>query len=137
MSKKVLKILFTFKIYTDGKCNNPVKDIPEITSKYFEPELYEFIKTDGYKGSIQRVFDYDKEGINEFISLCKCLRDNLVRSRYESTIEFFDSIVVSAQNLIETNQEQWDFLDSNVEVEYGMQLIQTSARKIKEIIYED
>ncbi len=137
MSKKVLKILFTFTIYTDGKCNNPVKDIPEITSKYFEPELYEFIKTDGYKGSIQRVFDYDKEGINEFISFCKCLRDNLVRSRYESTVEFFDSIVVSAQNLIETNQEQWDFLDSNVEIEYGMKLIETSARKIKEIVYED
>lgn len=131
------KIVFTFHIYTDGKCNNPVADIPQITSRYFEQDLYEYVQADDYTGSIQRVFDFDDNGIKEFKVLCGQLKDNLTSSRYESTSDFFKQIIRSAHDLIESNKEQFDYLDGNVTAEYNMQIIETSARKIKKIIYED
>lgn len=131
------KIVFTFHIYTDGKCNNPVADIPQITSRYFERDLYEYVQADDYTGSIRRVFDLDDNGINEFKALCGQLKDNLTRSRYETTVDFFKQIIRSAHDLIELNKEQFDYLDSNVTAEYNMQIIETSAKKIKKIIYED
>lgn len=131
------KIVFTFHIYTDGKCNNPVADIPQITSRYFERDLYEYVQADDYTGSIRRVFDFDDNGINEFKVLCGQLKDNLTRSRYESTSDFLKQIIRSAHDLIKFNEEQFDYLDGNVTAEYNMQIIETSARKIKKIIYED
>lgn len=134
MKKYILKLY----IYTDGDwgIDNTFTDkcMKNYVSKYFDNDLYEYteLPDDNYTYRLVRVFDTADELI-DFVDSIKC---SLHGNKYyidEYIPEFFDRNIEEFLSRGYTN----DFMDSNTEIELYMSSIETDAKKVKEIIYED
>lgn len=124
-----------FEIYTDGDFHFDKDFLLNYTSKYFDPEFYEYTKLGEYSYSARRVFDRSEDAI-EFVNSIKanCGRHG------ESNIILDDYIFPFIEMVI---QDYWkyghanDFLDGNQEFDLSIIDVETDVKKIKHIEYEE
>lgn len=135
------KVVFKLKFYTDGDWSYNIDDFKNDHSRYFEDDLYEYTSVDYSSMSMRRV--YDMFEIDKLISMLYKIKGNL-HSRnehnYKVITDFMDEIIENVlaikedQNLDhiwnEICVENWDG------TEYSIDVIDTDAKKIKQIIYE-
>lgn len=128
------KYVVEFDIYTDGDCCVDFDDLKDHKSRYFEQDLYEYtiIDPDSYKYKIRRVFD-DPEDALSFFDICDRISD---RQSY-----FITEILMERINLC--IEEFWrfgrsnDFIDGNITINMSIYTIETAAKKLKTIIFEN
>lgn len=128
------KYVVEFDIYTDGDCCVDFDDLKDHKSRYFEQDLYEYtiIDPDSYKYKIRRVFD-DPEDALSFFDICDRISDH---QNY-----FVTEILMERINLC--IEEFWrfgrssDFIDGNITIDMAIYMIESSAKKLKTIIYEN
>lgn len=121
-----------FKVYTDGRIGIEKKFLENYVSSYFENDLFEYSHhDDSYSYSFKRVFDTKEEAI----TFVNALFDSMWGNNYyiEEILPTFKSNVVAD---FVVNDCGSDFIDGAIEMELTMSVVKTSARKIKEIIYE-
>ena len=123
-----------FKIYTDGDFYFDKSFLLNYTSRYFDPEFYEYTKFDDYLSSARRVFDRSEDAV-EFLNTVK---DNCGRQGEKNYI--VDEVVIPLVN--EVLQDYWkhghgyDWCDGNQTIEISITDVETDVRKIKHIEYE-
>lgn len=103
-------------------------------SRYFEQELYEYTNADpkSSRHKFRRVFDTKEKAI-EF---AKKYKESIYGQRYYSEVlnEKIDEIISDFY----VNDEGGDYDDiGNTEFDFSMYSVDTNARKIKRIIYEN
>ena len=127
-----------FSIYNDGDWGldtEILKKLAAYKSKYYENDLYEQTDIDFddlYSYKFKRVFDSASDCIN----FVRRTFSNLHGRDYEINEmipEFIDNLI----NEFNHNKNATDFIDGNTEIEASMYSIETDAKKIKQIIYED
>ena len=124
-----------FEIYTDGDFYFNGSFLLNHTSRYFDPEFYEYTKVECYSYSARRVFDSAEDAI-EFVNSIKV---NCGRPE-ESNYILDDFIFPFIENVI---QDYWkhghvfDFYNSNEEFDLSICDIETDVKKIKHIEYEE
>lgn len=123
-----------FKVYTDGDMSVDNNFFTNYKSHYFENDLYEYsyCEPDDYTYSLRRVFDTK----NEAIMFVNALFDSMRGDSFfiKETAPRIKNEVITGLNAKGSGN---DFTDGNIEMELTMRTFETSARKIKEIIYED
>ena len=137
------KIVFEFKIYTDGDCHNPIEYMETHESQYFDNDFYEYTNCDDYDGSIRRVFDYEPDEIDAFkeliVKICKDTTDGLhSQSTKEYLDEFLDDMKSRIFRFVDRGNDLSDgrYMESNVEIEWHLHIVETNVKKIEEVIYE-
>lgn len=128
------KYIVEFDIYTDGDCSVDFEDLKDHKSRYFEQDLYEYtiIDPDSYKYKVRRVFD-DPEDALSFFDISDRISD---RRSY-----FVTEILMERINLC--IEEFWrfgrsnDFIDGNITINMAIYTIETAAKKLKTIIFEN
>ena len=122
-----------FKTYTDGHIGIEESFFKNHVSSYFENDLFEYSnhEDDSYSYSLRRVFD-TKEGAITFINT---LFDSMWGDSYyiNEILPTFKSNIVAD---FFVNNYGSDFIDGAIEMSLTMNVVKTSARKIKEIVYE-
>lgn len=126
--------IVTCNLYTDGDWHFDKEMFKNYTSLYFENELYEYTRgdSDGYCLEFRRVFD----DMNDAVAFIQKFKDGIGGSRpyaYEPILESIDDVI----------QEVWSHshgyrsYDGNSTFVLDVYWIETTAKKIKSIIYED
>lgn len=122
-----------FKAYTDGDVGIDNIFFKGYVSSYFENDLYEYSnhEDDSYSYALRRVFDTKEDAIRFVNTLFESMwgreyyiNEVFPRFKDEITSDFY------------VNDFGSDFIDGNVEMSLTMSVVKTSARKIKEVIYE-
>ena len=121
-----------FKAYTDGYIGIEESFFKNHVSSYFENDLFEYSyhEDDSYSYSLRRVLDTKQEAI----TFVNTLFDSMWGKDYyiEEVLPTFKSNIVAD---FFVNDCGSDFIDGAIEMSLSMRIIETSARKIKEIIY--
>lgn len=121
-------------IYTDGDWGLDENFIdPNRKSNYFENDLYEYTycNPDNHSYTFRRVFD-DKDSVLRFMTAMKAC---VVGSNHwaDSAREFMDDRIKD----VKAHSVTYDSISSNTEFELRVCEWMTSAKKIKQITYEN
>lgn len=120
-----------FNAYMDKYASFDKALIANYRSRYYENELYEY--TYCYESSyrFRRIFDCKRkavEFIENFFNSVSCKDDTFV------TLQDFKNGIIFNFN---KSGKSWDFYDGFINMELSMTTVETTAKKIKKIIYED
>lgn len=128
------KYVVELDIYTDGDYHINFEDLKGHNSRYFEQDLYEYtiIDSDSHKCKVRRVFDDLDEAVSFFD----------ITDRISKPLDYFitDILMVRINQCIE---EFWRFgrssdsIDGNVTINMDIYTVETGAKKIKNIIFEN
>ena len=122
-----------FKAYTDGYIGIEKSIFKNHVSSYFENDLFEYSnhEDDSYSYSLRRVFNTKEEAI----TFVNTLFDSMWGKDYyiKEILPTFKSNITADFSVDDYGS---DFIDGAIEMSLSMRVVETSARKIKEIIYE-
>ena len=132
-NKKALWVV-TGDLYTDGDWYFNRKMFENHTSKYFENYLYEFTRgdSDDYSLTFRRVFD----DMDDAVAFVQKLRDSIGGSRpyaYEGIVETINDVIQD----VWSHSHGYGYYDGNSTITLDVDWVETNAKKIKTIIYED
>lgn len=128
------KYVVELDIYTNGDYRIDFEDLKDHKSRYFEQNLYEYtiIDPDNYKCKARRVFDDPDDAVSFFD----------ITDRISEPLDYFvTDILIERINLC--IEEFWrfghsnDFIDGNATINMAIYTVETGAKKIKTIIYEN
>lgn len=128
------KYVVEFDIYTDGDCCVDFEDLKDHKSRYFEQDLYEYtiIDPDSYKYKVRRVFD-DPEDALSFFDICDRISDHCSYFVTEILMERINLCIEEFWRFGRSN----DFIDGNITINMAIYTIETTAKKLKTIIFEN
>lgn len=128
------KYVVELDIYMDGDCRVNFDDLKDYKSRYFEQDLYEYtiIDPDSHKCKVRRVFD-DCDDALSFFDISDRISDHCTYFVTDILLERINLCIEEFWRFGSSN----DFIDGDFTIDMAIYTIETSAKKLKTIIYEN